>query len=920
VSLDGNRLAIAARDDDGASNATTDSGAAYLYSFTDSVFSGGVLEARIGQGYTGGKNFDTSAFSNANDYYTAVSLDGNRLAIGMFQDDGNANTSGNSGAAYLYSFTDSVFSGATIEARIGNNYAALGGKNLSRPNEAAGSDQFGSSLSLNGNRLVVGAVGDDGPLTNVNEGQGAFHFYTFSDAAFTAGTYQGSLGTNYTGGKNINLHFNSATDSPSDRMGISISDNRIAIGLPWGDGFNDTRGDSGEVYLYSFANSNFDSAVLEAMIGVGYTGGKNIDLSSQLGTNDLFGESVSLDGNRLAVGTRGDDGRTNALGDAGAVYLFSFTDSLFSGGVLEARLGHDYGALGGKNFSVPSIGGSDWFGTSVSLDGNRLAVAASRDDGNANSLTDSGAVYLFSFADSVFTTPTLQAIIGAGYGALGGKNFSITNLGGGDVIGDYGGVSLDGNRLAITARGDDGFGNSRTDAGAAYLFTFADSLFATPTLQAIMGFGYTGGKNVNMSMLDVSDFLAGVALEGATLALGAARDDGFGNTLGDAGAIHIYNFDDLLFTNGQLDATIGAGYTGGKNIDTLGIINSLDYMGVSLDLNNGTLIAAVPGLDGGSAAGSQNGNLYSATGGAFIFRGNSNPVSNGSAFATVSANTIGITPANITALLNTPQNVILQANNDIIVDDQIIANNPSGNAGNLTLQAGRSILINANITTDNGDLNLWANEDLASGVVNAQRDSGAATITMAAGTTINAGTGNVNIRLEDGTGKTNFTSGDVDLRTINAGTILVRTLANTSSVLLNGILTATGSGTPLTIASGKDFKNFAGASALAAPSGRWLVYSDHPTLNVLGGITSDFTLNNCIYLGACGTIPGTGNGLLYEYVPNLLSISVNTSRDYGDANPNNATLQSLFTFTGFQGADNASVLDVLWVAPRMRLR
>ncbi len=910
VSLDGNRLAVAARDDDGASNSTTDAGAAYLYSFTDSVFSGGTLEARIGQGYTGGKNLDTSAFANVSDLFFAVSLDGNRLAVGIGQDDGNGNSAGNSGAAYLYSFTDSVFSGGTIEARIGNNYAALGGKNLSRPNEAGGNDLFGYSLSLNGNRLVVGAQGDDGP-GNVNADMGAYHFYTFSDAVFTSGTYQGSLGRGYTGGKNINLHFNSAPDSPSDRMSVSLSDNRIAIGVPWADGFNDTLGDSGEVYLYSFANSNFDSAVLEAMIGAGYTGGKNINLSGQLDALDYFGESISLDGNRLAVGARGDDRNGNSMGDSGAVYLFSFTDSLFSGGTLQSRIGSNYGALGGKNFSVTNIGANDWFGSGVSLDGNRLAVTAARDDGNANSVGDSGAVYLFTFADSVFTTPTLQGIIGAGYGALGGKNFSVTNLGTSDIIGEYGGVSLDGNRLAITARGDDGFGNTRNDSGAAYLFTFADSVFTTPTLQAIMGYGYTGGKNVDMNMLDVSDYLAGVALEGTTLALGASRDDGFGNTLSDTGAIHIYNFDDLLFANGQLDATIGFGYTGAKNINTSGISNSFDYFGVSLEINNGSLISALPGSDGGNGTTDQNGNVYTGTGGAFIFRGNSNPVTNGNSFTTLPTNTIGITPANITALLNTPQNVILQANNDIIVDNDIIANNPSGNAGNLTLQAGRSILVNANITTDNGNLNLWANEDLSSGVVNAQRDAGAAEITMAAGTTINAGTGNVHIRLEDGTGKTNNTSGFISLRTINAGSILAHSVANTSSIVLNGVLTASGTGTPLTVAAGKDFINNAGAGALSASLGRWLVYSDHPNLNTLGGMISDFTRNSCVYGGGCPAFPGTGNGLLYEYVPNLLSISVNTSRLYGDINPDNVTLQSLFTYNGFQGADNASVLDVL---------
>lgn len=227
LSLDGNRLAIGARQDDGATNSTNDTGAVYLYTFTDAVFSGGVLQGIIGNGYTGGKNIDTSAFANANDQMGhGVSLDGNRLAVGIRADDGNANTAGDSGAVYLYTFTDAAFSGGILEARIGNNYAPLGGKNLSRPNEAGGGDQFGASLSLDGNRLVVGSVSDDGN-GNFNFDQGAYHFYTFSDAVFTGGTYQGTLGTGYTGGKNIALHLNTASDSPADVIGVSLSANRI---------------------------------------------------------------------------------------------------------------------------------------------------------------------------------------------------------------------------------------------------------------------------------------------------------------------------------------------------------------------------------------------------------------------------------------------------------------------------------------------------------------------------------------------------------------------------------------------------------------------------------------------------------------------------------------------------------------------
>lgn len=97
-----------------------------------------------------------------------------------------------------------------------------------------------------------------------------------------------------------------------------------------------------------------------------------------------------------------------------------------------------------------------------------------------------------------------------------------------------------------------------------------------------------------------------------------------------------------------------------------------------------------------------------------------------------------LVPGQITSILNTGTDVTLQANNDISVTQAIIANNPSGNGGNLTLQAGRSIMVNANISTDNGGLFLYANDNGADPLY---RNAGAAEITVASGVTINTGTG-----------------------------------------------------------------------------------------------------------------------------------------------------------------------------------
>src|SRR5262249_25186551 len=95
--------------------------------------------------------------------------------------------------------------------------------------------------------------------------------------------------------------------------------------------------------------------------------------------------------------------------------------------------------------------------------------------------------------------------------------------------------------------------------------------------------------------------------------------------------------------------------------------------------------------------------------------------------------TVTLTPDFLTVTLNAGTAVVPQASNDITVDDPITVH-AGGQSGALTLEAGRSILLNAGIRTDNGPLTLIANDTAADGVVNAQRDPGNAVITMAGGT------------------------------------------------------------------------------------------------------------------------------------------------------------------------------------------
>ena len=128
-------------------------------------------------------------------------------------------------------------------------------------------------------------------------------------------------------------------------------------------------------------------------------------------------------------------------------------------------------------------------------------------------------------------------------------------------------------------------------------------------------------------------------------------------------------------------------------------------------------------------------------------------------------------------------NVLLNVNNDLTFTSPV---NITHAGTTLTAQAGRSILVNANITTNNADVRLTANETTANGVNGSNRDAGAASLSMATGTTINAGTGNIFLRMNDGSGHAG-TSGNIVVENLSANnvSILHDGLTSGSSILRN---------------------------------------------------------------------------------------------------------------------------------------
>jgi hypothetical protein len=242
-------------------------------------------------------------------------------------------------------------------------------------------DAFGWSVALSGDTLAVGATGEDSKATGVNSGDegddsqldaGAVYVFTRSGTKWTQQAY--IKGSNTESGDNFGYS-------------VALSGDTLAVGA--------TGEDSKATGTQASLTDQSDNSLLNAGAAYVFTR-SGTDWSQQAyvkasntGTNDVFGWSLALDAETLAVGAPGEassasgiDG--NQIDDSspysGAVYLFT-------------QNGADWSQQAYIKASNP--GEADQFGWSVTLSGDVVASGAYREDGSSNSLADSGAVYVF---------------------------------------------------------------------------------------------------------------------------------------------------------------------------------------------------------------------------------------------------------------------------------------------------------------------------------------------------------------------------------------------------------------------------------------------------------------------------------------------------------------------------------------------
>jgi hypothetical protein len=337
----------------------------------------------------------------------SVAVSGDTVAVGAFYEASKQTTITNGDTASANN--NAAFAGAVyIFKRTGLTWTQEA--YLKAPNAEAG-DNFGNSVAVSGDTVVVGANREDSNQTTITNGTTASAnnsapqagaVYIFKRMGVTWAQEAYLKAPNAEGGDGSLLF-------PGDLFGVSVavSGDTVAVGAPTEDSNqtmitngatasadNDAPG-AGAVYIFKRTGLTWaQEAYLKA---------PNADGNAGFEGGDSFGISVAVSGDTVAVGASGEDsnqttitnGQTasadNSSYNAGAVYIFKHT------GVTWAQ----------ESYLKAPNPGSDSFGISVAVSGNTVAVGALYESSNQTTITNgatasaddnapgAGAVYIF---------------------------------------------------------------------------------------------------------------------------------------------------------------------------------------------------------------------------------------------------------------------------------------------------------------------------------------------------------------------------------------------------------------------------------------------------------------------------------------------------------------------------------------------
>ena len=282
----------------------------------------------------------------------ALAISGDTMVVGAHNYDTAPTTGINIGAAYVF-----VRSGGTWVQQA----------QLLASDGVAG-DEFGYSVAISGDTIVVGSLRAETPLSN----SGAAYVFVRNGSVWTQ---QQKLTAN--------------DGAAEDEFGnaVAINGDTVVVGSHSADQPNGN-GHAGAVYIFNRSGSV-------------WTQSQKLIPTGTILFGDFLGESVAISGDTIAAGAYGDD---EPQSNAGTIYVY-----VRSGGVWTQQ----------QKLIVPDGTTNDSLGMAVAIDGDTI-VAGAREDTPIVSQPAYGAAYVFVRNGGVWSQQQkLTASDGAGFDRFG---------------------------------------------------------------------------------------------------------------------------------------------------------------------------------------------------------------------------------------------------------------------------------------------------------------------------------------------------------------------------------------------------------------------------------------------------------------------------------------------------------------------
>ncbi len=308
VAISGDTVVVGSYREDGDSNSTVGTpnnsadaaGAAYVFTRSGSTWSQ--------QAYLKASNTET------NDWFGySVGVSGDTVIVGAHREDGDSsstvsspnNSASDAGAVYVFTRSGSTWS----------QQAYL------KANNAESYDNFGYSVDVSADTIVVGANGEDGDNSstagspnNSASDAGAAYIFTRSGSTWSQQSYLKSTNTDTidTFGGSVVISGNTVVVGAIREDGDSNS----TVGTP-----NNSTSNAGAAYIFNrYGNTWVQQTYLKA---------SNTDV------NDGFGYSVAISDDTVLVGAVFEDGNSsstvgspnNSASSAGAAYVFNIVNT-----------------------------------------------------------------------------------------------------------------------------------------------------------------------------------------------------------------------------------------------------------------------------------------------------------------------------------------------------------------------------------------------------------------------------------------------------------------------------------------------------------------------------------------------------------------------------------------------------------------